>query len=193
MRDSYDGVTIKVGGEGPTIDMRIGVKQGDPLSPLLLNLALDPVIAMLERICSGCPLGGGKRGCTLAFADDLVLLSESWEGMRRNIAILKTFCKVTGLIVQPTKCHGFLAQTRGNVRMVNRCEPWSLGEGRIHMVGPGETVKYLGVEISPWHGVVQPEMEMKLGGLGESPQPIRLKAITEDPDAEGLCNAQADL
>ncbi|KAJ7986736.1 hypothetical protein DPEC_G00331490 [Dallia pectoralis] len=167
IEDSYKGVTTTVaveGEEGPTIDMRIGVKQGDPLSPLLFNLALDPVIATLERTGSGCPLEGGKQVCTLAFADDLVLLSDSWEGMRQNMVILESFCEVTGLKVQPTKCHGFLAQSRGGVRMVNRCEPWSLGEGMIHMVGPGETVKYLGVEISPWHGVVRPEMERKLGG-----------------------------
>ncbi|KAJ7986744.1 hypothetical protein DPEC_G00331570 [Dallia pectoralis] len=195
IKDSYEGVTTKVaveGGEGPTINMRIGVKQGDPLSPLLFNLALDPVIATLERIGSGCPLGGGKRVCTLAFADDLVLLSESWEGMRRNIAILETFCKVTGLKVQPTKCHGFLAQTRGSVRMVNRCEPWSLGEGQIHMVGPGETVKYLGVDQSMARSGASGDGS-EAGGLVESPQPIRFKAVTKDPDVDGLCNAQADL
>ncbi|KAJ7986756.1 hypothetical protein DPEC_G00331690 [Dallia pectoralis] len=45
IQDCYEGVTTKVavkGEEGPTIDMRIGVKKGDPMSPLLFNLALDP-------------------------------------------------------------------------------------------------------------------------------------------------------
>ena len=51
IRDSYvDCVTrVKVGDESsPLIDMKVGVKQGDPMSPLLFNLALDPLILTLE-------------------------------------------------------------------------------------------------------------------------------------------------
>ncbi|NWX25049.1 PO21 protein, partial [Aegotheles bennettii] len=68
------------------IGIRIGVKQGDPMSPLLFNLALDPLLCKLEEE------GNGFQHCarkvtTMAFADDLVLLSASWDGMARNIEI----------------------------------------------------------------------------------------------------------
>ncbi|KAJ7986740.1 hypothetical protein DPEC_G00331530 [Dallia pectoralis] len=178
IRNCYKGVTTKVavdGEEGPTINIRIGVKQGDPLSPLLFNLALDPVIATLERGGEGCPLDGKTQVTTLAFADDLVLLSESWEGMCKNLSILEKFLEVTGLKVQPSKCHGFFLETKNGVRLVNPCEPWSIGGKAMHMVGPGESVKYLGTNISPWMGVMQPDLVDKLSNMLEALKSACLK------------------
>lgn len=54
IRDSYvDCVTrVKVeAGRSPLIGMKVGVKPGDPMCPLLFNLALDPLIQTLE--CRG--------------------------------------------------------------------------------------------------------------------------------------------
>ncbi|NXC24389.1 PO21 protein, partial [Campylorhamphus procurvoides] len=77
----------------------VGVKQGDPMSPLLFNPALYPLLCKLEECGNG--LQQGKNTITaMAFADDLVLLSGSWEGMEKNIKILETFCKLTGLRTQ---------------------------------------------------------------------------------------------
>ncbi|NXX82159.1 PO21 protein, partial [Urocolius indicus] len=80
----------------------IGVKQGDPMSPLLFNLALDPLLCKLET--TGCGYQHCDKNVTaLAFADDLVLLSSSWDGMTKNIKILETFCDLTGLKLQGEK------------------------------------------------------------------------------------------
>ncbi|NXH69166.1 PO21 protein, partial [Hydrobates tethys] len=84
------------------IGIRIGVKQGDPMSPILFNLSVDPLLCKLEED------GFGFQHCsknitTLAFADDLVLLSESWDGMQKNIEILEVFCNLTGLKTQGEK------------------------------------------------------------------------------------------
>ncbi|XP_037313312.2 uncharacterized protein LOC119205528 [Pungitius pungitius] len=67
VRDSYDGCETKVlcqEGSTPGIAMKVGVKQGDSMSPLLFNLALDPLIQQLER--------EGKSITAMAFADELV-------------------------------------------------------------------------------------------------------------------------
>ncbi|NXG81205.1 PO21 protein, partial [Baryphthengus martii] len=82
--------------EAERIQMRVGVKQGDPMSPLLFNLALDPLLCKLEECGDGLQQGNNTI-TAMAFADDLVLLSGSWKGMEKNIKILETFCKLTGL------------------------------------------------------------------------------------------------
>ncbi|NXC34414.1 POLR protein, partial [Campylorhamphus procurvoides] len=89
-------------GEAEPIQIWVGVKQGDPMSPLLFNLALDPLLCKLEE-CGDRLRQGNNTVTAMAFVDDLVLLSGSWKGMEKNIKILETFCKLTGLRTQGEK------------------------------------------------------------------------------------------
>lgn len=63
------------------IELRPGVKQGNPMSPLLCYLSIDPLLWLLEREGAGLT-ACGVRVASLAFAGDLVLLSNSWDGAR---------------------------------------------------------------------------------------------------------------
>lgn len=160
IRGSYqDCVTrVEIGDrQTPEIDMRVGVKQGDPMSPLLFNLAMDPLIHGLERLGKGLSVSGTKV-TTLAFADDLVLVSDSWQGMAHNLGILEAFCDKTGLKVKPSKSNGFLLSPTRDSFTVNNCPPWVLGGSPLRMVQAAETVGYLGVRVSPWKGIVQPTL-----------------------------------
>lgn len=160
IRGSYqDCVTrVETGGRlTPAINMRVGVKQGDPMSPLLFNLAMDPLIHGLERLGKGLSVSG-TRVTTLAFADDLVLVSDSWQGMAHNLGILEAFCNKTGLRVKPSKSNGFLLSPTRDSFMVNNCPPWVLGGSPLNMVQAAETVAYLGVRVSPWKGIVKPTL-----------------------------------
>lgn len=66
--------SVEVGGQcTPDIKVRVGVKQGDPMSPLLFNLALDLLIHGLKRFGKGYTVAG-HRVTSLGFADDLVLV-----------------------------------------------------------------------------------------------------------------------
>ncbi|NXF98683.1 PO21 protein, partial [Eubucco bourcierii] len=105
IKDFYENVDtcIKIkGGETEPIKIKTGVKQGDPMSPLLFNLSIDPLLCKLEKSGEGFQHDAASL-TTMAFADDLVLLSSSWSGMKKNIEILEAFCDLTGLKTQGEK------------------------------------------------------------------------------------------
>ena len=154
--------SLEVAGDRtPEITIKSGVKQGDPMSPLLFNISMDPLLTMLEREGEGFPTSEGKVA-TLAFADDLVMLSHSWDGMSRNITILEKFCELTGLKIQAKKCHGFVLTPTHDSYTVNDCNPWKIGGHDLHMIQPEESERYLGVGVSPWVGIAKPDIERQL-------------------------------
>ncbi|KAJ3583334.1 hypothetical protein NHX12_024354 [Muraenolepis orangiensis] len=169
INDSYRGCNTRVQtdfGYSRKIAIKIGVKQGDPLSPLLFNLAIDPLLSKLHEFGEGFNLGNEKL-TVLAYADDLVLLSNSWSGMNKNMAILEAFCNLTGLRVNTSKCHGFLLNrnNKGGTQL-NQCPPWSLGGTDINMVKEGEWVKYLGLKFNPLKGPQKPDVAAQILKMG---------------------------
>lgn len=60
---------------------RRGLRQGDPLSPLLFALVVDVLSSMFSRalrsgVLHGVPIGGsGIKMCRLQYADDLLVMS----------------------------------------------------------------------------------------------------------------------
>ena len=52
-----------------------GVKQGDPLSPVIFNLIIDQLLRSLPQECGSTYNGKTVRAMT--FADDVVLLADS--------------------------------------------------------------------------------------------------------------------
>lgn len=81
----YEGTSTILqcgGGTSPAIRVRRGVRQADPLSPLLFNLACNKIIrAMHEEV--GFILEGARINA-LAFADDLVLITTSKIGLSQG-------------------------------------------------------------------------------------------------------------
>ncbi|KAJ3583331.1 hypothetical protein NHX12_024351 [Muraenolepis orangiensis] len=123
INDSYRDCSTRVqtdSGYSGKIAIKIGVKQGDPLSPLLFNLAIDPLLSKLQEVGEGFDMGEEKL-TVLAYADDLVLLSSSWSGMNKNMGVLEAFCNLTGLKVNTRKCHGFLVDRnkRGIIQLTS--------------------------------------------------------------------------
>jgi len=97
---SYEGVTTSFRAGGMLRECRIlrGVKQGCPLSPLLFNIVLDPLIRDLWT-----NRGGGGMG-VLAFADDLTLLDESPDSAQRQLDRVVEFLGALGMSLSPEKC-----------------------------------------------------------------------------------------
>ncbi len=129
-----------------------GVKQGDPLSPILFNLVMDMVLASLDHSPVGVQLGAsGEKARVLAFADDLVLCASSEEGLQESLSTLVAEMERCGLNLNPRKCKVLSLRVDRKLRKwyVSTSTAISIRGGiTLPLLGPQEVYKYLGVKIS---------------------------------------------
>ncbi|VVC43276.1 Reverse transcriptase domain [Cinara cedri] len=79
-----------------------GLKQGDSLSPLLFNLALEKVVRELQTNEGGIQVNE-NRIRVLGFADDLDILGESLTDVANATRILSNEAKKIGLHISDDK------------------------------------------------------------------------------------------
>jgi hypothetical protein len=80
---------------------RYGLKQGDALSPLLFNFALEYAIRRVQVYQDGLKLNGTHQ--LLAYADDVNLLGGSAHTVKENAEALVVATKEIGLEVNADK------------------------------------------------------------------------------------------
>ena len=109
--------TIHVGKDRKTglIPILRGVKQGDPLSPILFNIAMDPLLTSLENAGKGFKYGSGdsERITALAFADDLAALASSSKNLQWICNRVEKFCEDTGMRINVKKSAAFCITSKG--------------------------------------------------------------------------------
>ena len=72
-----------------------GLLQGDPLSVVILNCVLCPLLRQLASI---------PDLTVYAFADDLTIVSSSWDTLNQAYQLLRLFCASTDLVLNVSKC-----------------------------------------------------------------------------------------
>ena len=122
----------------------IGVKQGCPLSPTLFGMYVDEVLDYIERVGDrGAPLAGTWISLLL-YADDIVLISDSPEGMQRHLDALHTFASACGVSVNLSKTKVMVFNT--TPQWVRRSAPtFAYGQETIEYT---DSYTYLGVVFS---------------------------------------------
>lgn len=100
---SVSRICIRVD-EGITkfITTKLGVKQGDNLSPNLFKVFINDLPFLLEKAQDPVMLNHKPIHC-LMYADDIVLLSSSEIGLQNKLNILEKFCDDWCLSLNPVK------------------------------------------------------------------------------------------
>jgi hypothetical protein len=82
------------------------VKQGDPLSPFIFNVVLDPLLDQLEKL-QGFQINHRTQISTMAFADDLFLLANNREDALALLAHTEDYLSRLGMEISASKCSSF--------------------------------------------------------------------------------------
>jgi len=85
-----------------TFTVETGLKQGDALSPVLFNLALEKVIRVLQDNEGGLLIGHNKIQI-LGFADDLEIIGDSLSDTANATRVLEEAAKRIGLEINTEK------------------------------------------------------------------------------------------
>jgi Reverse transcriptase (RNA-dependent DNA polymerase) len=78
------------------------MRQGGVLSPWLFNQYIQGLLREVVNAPAGCSIAGLVTNI-LAYADDLVLLALSWEGLQYLLNILASHCKDLDMTVNVKK------------------------------------------------------------------------------------------
>ena len=103
---SSASVAVRIGGRhGPKLPSRTGVRQGCPLSPKLFGLFADGLHRFLQHTVSahGVRLHAGLRVTDLAYADDMLLVSERPQSLQCLIDATTAWCTAVGMQLSPHK------------------------------------------------------------------------------------------
>ena len=118
IEQSYAGTITNISVNGKTsspIQIRKGVKQGCPFSPLLFNMCLNPLIKELETSHLGFQIGNETK-TVQAYADDVIVFAESLDAMNSICNIIERFISYSKLEVNPKKCQYFSYILHNNQR-----------------------------------------------------------------------------
>lgn len=147
--DSYQGATTRyVNGEtSQPIFVNRGVRQGCPLAPTLFNLCME---GLLERLAKQ-QADGLKLGSTWitvqAYADDILLISDTEEGLRNLASTLEKFCTTTNLEINVEKCRT-MSYVVTTTRRVTIDATFHLKGQPVKTVSLTDYMEYLGCPIA---------------------------------------------
>ena len=85
-----------------------GVRQGGILSPVLFNIYADELICSLSQSGYGCYIGKTFFGCIM-YADDLLLLSPSLDGLQCMLDVCCTYAECHDLVFNAKNCYVLLS------------------------------------------------------------------------------------
>lgn len=134
------------------VNLRRGVKQGDPLSPLIFNLCIEKLLETIENTTIGMEVSNNRAVSILGFADDLVLLGAGLAEAKQQLQTAVSSLEGLGMSLSASKCSTFQIITTKDswyIKEPNIC----INDHKIPAVDPEEIFTYLGAKFGPWKGL----------------------------------------
>ncbi len=137
-----------------------GVRQGGILSPKLFNIFINDIPSIFDKSCSPAILGRLSVSCVM-YADDLVIFSESAEGLQNCLNKLHKYTKKWGLKLNLKKTKVLIFQSSGK----RPSDTFYFGHQQVHVQ---KQYKYLGTTISDTGNFKTNQAVLKKKGLRAS-------------------------
>lgn len=158
MKSMYDGSEscVRVSqGQTDFFGVDSGVRQGDSLSPLLFNIVLDFVMKKVELAGGGIEWSAGRRLKDLAYADDICLLADDVQDLRRMTETIVCEAGKVGLRVNTRKTEIMKIRTQDTSQIIIEGETLQEVEKFV----------YLGCEMRN-DGDIRNEVGIRIGKAG---------------------------
>jgi hypothetical protein len=91
------------------------LKQGDPLSPILFNLALQKVIQSTKMVPSGIKIGKEQLNI-LAYAYDIALIGKNEIERRKLFVEMENIARKFGLGINQEKTKYMMVERKNNLK-----------------------------------------------------------------------------
>lgn len=159
IKDLYKdaSTTIKSGNEvTPKITINSGVKQGCPLSPTLFNMLMDELLKDIDELNTGIGITETTKVGIMAFADDLVILTDSAPDMEIALRRCAQFFERRNLSVNTSKCQSLRllpVKDKKSMKNIERIHRY-FNQEEIPSITYTTLAKYLGIYINPRGNVI---------------------------------------
>ena len=99
-------------------DCPVGLKQGCMLSPVIFSIFVNELTKLMENSdIHGIQLFPDITEIfLLLFADDIALISDTIQGLKRQLKILEKFCEMYKMIINVIKTKIMVFRLRGRLR-----------------------------------------------------------------------------